>query len=623
MLRKFTSVSLVALLLFNMVFTATIFAESGETDVSIDPKQMQENVNGLSNMMQQLEEYAISVIQEGSIDNPLGSGSEFSNHQQAAKEHAETWLYDINNQMFEVVSDIVDYSNDFDTMYNQARGLIDQLPDVNASQELITLLSDLKGKISEKLVTVDQVQPKLTNFNNTLSDDISLFQDDYNEAQSQISHEQNQIILLQKDIDDLNAKMEEQTPVTICNYFGCTVTWVDKYNNYDLTQEISDDQQKINEANEKIDQLRQFQSQVQNLIDNISTVANTLTLINIRDAWEALDYNFELLINVLNKTDVEDQPILLRPQMDQANSRWQDIEQIALALQEGMIYNDPFNKLAFQPLDDFNKNKSSVTATNESLYGQQVWKIEAEGLDGYRQNVNAKVNENPKNSAYTFSIWLKADDEHIVTLRLRNKEKTEGGQQSFTVTTEWEKYDITAPFELDSDSLSIYFYPAGFEYGNQGYVYASGVSLTEKKQLLDSPNDFTKDYLSYWYKDTLVEKTTVPSPVGENTTVNKITPSDLNNKIYQETEIDPVGKTYTFGIWLKADKPHTSTMKVQNADYSESKSISINVTNEWQYFEVSKNFTNHSDKVTVLLWPGGYNKTTDSVYAWGASLVGE
>nr|WP_276609517.1 HBL/NHE enterotoxin family protein [Chengkuizengella sediminis] len=609
-----------------MVFTATTFAESGEAGVSIDPKQMQDNVNVLSNMMQQLEEYAISVLQEGSIDDPLGSGSEFSNHQQAAKEHAETWLYDINNQMFEVVSDIVDYSNDFDIMYNQAKGLIDQLPDdVNASQELITLLSDLKGEISEKLVTVDQVQPKLTDFNNTLSADVSLFQDDYNEAESQISHEQNQIVLLQNDIDDLNAKMEEQTPVTICNYFGCTVTWVDKYDNNQLQQEISDDEAKINDANVKIKLLRNFQSQVQNLIDNISTVANTLTLINIRDAWEALDYNFELLINVLNKTDVEDQPILLRPQMDQANSRWQDIEQIALALQDSIIYNDPLNILAFQSLDQFKTNESLITASNESLHGQQVWKVETSEGKYQDENVYYNIIENPKKLAYTFSIWLKADDEHTVTLGLRNNEQTEGGQQSFTVTTEWKKYEVTAPFELDSDHLVVYLYPTGYDVENQGYVYASGVSLTKKKQLLDSPNDFTKGYLSYWYKDTIVEKTKELSPVMTypDTSVNKITPTGLNNKIYQETEIDPVGKTYKFGIWLKADQPHTSTIKVQNADYSESKSISINVTKDWQYFEVSKEFTNHSDKVTVLLWPGGYNYTTDSVYAWGASLVGE
>ncbi|NDI33239.1 phage head spike fiber domain-containing protein [Chengkuizengella sediminis] len=271
----------------------------------------------------------------------------------------------------------------------------------------------------------------------------------------------------------------------------------------------------------------------------------------------------------------------------------------------------------------FNTNKSIITTTNDLLDGQKVWKVETEGLEDYRQNINFKVNQNPINKAYTFSIWLKADDEHTVTLRLRNKEKTEGGQQSFTVTTDWKKYEITAPFELDSESLSLFMYPAGFDFGNQGYVYASGVELTENTQLLDSPNDFTKDYLSYWYKNTNVEKTSEPSPAGDNSTVNKITPINVNNSIYQHTEVDPSGKTYTFGIWLKADQPHNSTIKIQNANYSEAEAQSINVTTDWQYFEVTKDFKNQSDNVTVIIWPGEYNGTTDSVYAWGASLIEE
>ncbi|MDP5276478.1 endonuclease/exonuclease/phosphatase family protein [Chengkuizengella axinellae] len=273
-------------------------------------------------------------------------------------------------------------------------------------------------------------------------------------------------------------------------------------------------------------------------------------------------------------------------------------------------------------IGNFNAYKTIIT-TGETWDEQKVWKIQTKGEENFRQNVNYKVMENPKNSVYTFSVWLKADDEHTVTLRLRNKEKTEGGQQSFTITTDWKKYEITAPFEKNSESLSLYFYPAGYDFGSQGYVYASRVELKEKEQYLNSANDFTKDALNQWYTNTIVENTAEPGPIGGETTANIITPTKVNDSIYQHTEVDPEGKSYTFGIWLKADEPHQARIKIQNEDFSESENRVIEVTKDWQYFEVSMAFANSSDKVTVLLWPGDYNGSTDSVYAWGASLVEE
>ncbi|MDP5272899.1 phage head spike fiber domain-containing protein [Chengkuizengella axinellae] len=271
-------------------------------------------------------------------------------------------------------------------------------------------------------------------------------------------------------------------------------------------------------------------------------------------------------------------------------------------------------------IGNFNTYHTNTARTTELIHGEKVWKIVTEGSRDYRQNVNFKVLGDPENKVYTFSVWLRADEEHTVTLRLRNKEKTEGGQQSFTVSTEWKKYEITAPFEMSSESLSLYLYPAGYDIGNNGSVYAAGVELLKSNQLLKSSNDFSA---FHWWTNATVEERNEPAPIGNDTTVNVISPININNSIYQEIDINPAGKTYTFGIWLKADESHKARIKIQNENFSESEDRVVNVTTEWQYFEVTKKFTNQSDKLTVILWPGDYNGNTDTVYAWGASLIKE
>ncbi|MDP5272900.1 phage head spike fiber domain-containing protein [Chengkuizengella axinellae] len=175
-------------------------------------------------------------------------------------------------------------------------------------------------------------------------------------------------------------------------------------------------------------------------------------------------------------------------------------------------------------------------------------------------------------------------------------------------------YEVEVSYQFDHGNNN-------FTYGpDQGTEFFVNVAIpSESNQLLHSPNDFTG---SRWWTTTLVEASSESSPIG-NDTVNLITPEKINNSIYQQKNINPEGKTYTFGIWLKADQSHKARIKIQNAGNSESENKVVDVTTDWQYFEVTKEFTNSSDKVTVLLWPGDYNGTTDSVYAWGASLIEE
>ncbi|OEH91152.1 phage head spike fiber domain-containing protein [Bacillus solimangrovi] len=152
-------------------------------------------------------------------------------------------------------------------------------------------------------------------------------------------------------------------------------------------------------------------------------------------------------------------------------------------------------------------------------------------------------------------------------------------------------------------------------------IYENGLRIPEQN-LLDqySFNDFTD---SSWSKnDVSVGFTSVTAPDGSP--AQKLTPATNKSGIQQYVNINSDGNKYTFGIWLKADEPHQAQIKVQNKNNSESTGVKVDVTTDWQYFSVTseKPFSTN-DGVTVVLWPGAYNGTTDYVYASGAKLIKE
>ncbi|MDX8365360.1 phage head spike fiber domain-containing protein [Cytobacillus sp. IB215665] len=152
-------------------------------------------------------------------------------------------------------------------------------------------------------------------------------------------------------------------------------------------------------------------------------------------------------------------------------------------------------------------------------------------------------------------------------------------------------------------------------------IYQNGLRIPEQN-LLDqySINDFT--HSSWSNTDVSVSYGSVTAP--DSTLAQKLTPASVNKGVQQYVDINSDGNKYTFGVWLKADEPHDAQIKIQNHNNTESTGIKVEVTTDWQYFSVTsdKPFTTNGG-VTVVLWPGAYNGTTDSVYAWGAELIKE
>lgn len=101
---------------------------------------------------------------------------------------------------------------------------------------------------------------------------------------------------------------------------------------------------------------------------------------------------------------------------------------------------------------------------------------------------------------------------------------------------------------------------------------------------------------------------------------DKLAPTILNGTITQLYTTNPAGKTYTFSVWLKADVQHDATIKIQNNDVTEAYDTTVQVTTNWQRFSISGEFTLSKTGVQAVLWPGGYNGTTNAVYVWGAQL---
>ncbi|MDP5273906.1 hypothetical protein [Chengkuizengella axinellae] len=208
-----------------------------------------------------------------------------------------------------------------------------------------------------------------------------------------------------------------------------------------------------------------------------------------------------------------------------------------------------------------------------------------------------------------------------VTVELYQHNNYEGRKSTFT---SHDRFLIDNNIgDNSTSSLKVYETPGDETHNDDDQYENKGVevlNVPNDLQLLDSPNDFS---FSSWYNGG-VEIQDIDGVVATSEgsyPFQELTPTNMNSSIYQNLSLNPKDKTYTFGIWLRADEPHKANIKVQNADFSESNGVKVDVTTEWQYFEVSQEFTERSDKVTVVVWPGGYNETTNSVYAFGASLI--
>ncbi|MFS1519441.1 PA14 domain-containing protein [Bacillus sp. SCS-151] len=114
-----------------------------------------------------------------------------------------------------------------------------------------------------------------------------------------------------------------------------------------------------------------------------------------------------------------------------------------------------------------------------SVNGERVLKLSVPGNSGLSYLRN-DVNINPQGKEYTFSVWLRADEEQLVTLRIRNAEKDELEDVDVLVTSDWAKYEVSQFFDAESSFIRTTIYPNGKDSNPKGEttVYAYGAELT-------------------------------------------------------------------------------------------------------------------------------------------------
>ncbi|MEI5907695.1 hypothetical protein WAK64_11580 [Bacillus spongiae] len=133
-------------------------------------------------------------------------------------------------------------------------------------------------------------------------------------------------------------------------------------------------------------------------------------------------------------------------------------------------------------IDDFKTTGVTKMPIDETVYGAPAYQLTADREDK-TDYLNYTVNGNFQGTTQTFSVWLKADQEQTATLRFRSDLKDllyepDDHQVDIQVTDEWKEYEITVPFQLDSEFMRATIYPAGRESGT-GSIYAANPQIID------------------------------------------------------------------------------------------------------------------------------------------------
>jgi hypothetical protein len=128
-------------------------------------------------------------------------------------------------------------------------------------------------------------------------------------------------------------------------------------------------------------------------------------------------------------------------------------------------------------------------------------------------------------------------------------------------------------------------------------------SLLQRRNLFSYSEDLTN---AVWSSSTTVEESPVAGPNGH--AAWRLTPAANDQAINQlcaTTEI--LGITTTFSAKVRADTPHVATLRVhEGAAASQSEHLDINVTTDWQLFELPVTWTVTGNSIRAYIYPKEY-----------------
>ncbi|MEI5907693.1 carbohydrate binding domain-containing protein [Bacillus spongiae] len=194
-------------------------------------------------------------------------------------------------------------------------------------------------------------------------------------------------------------------------------------------------------------------------------------------------------------------------------------------------------------------------------------------------------------------------------------------------TLDWDKKgERLSDIEFGTRDIAMAMYSDSNQNIYYGFKNSNPLKLNE--DVVENVSDSADEKYYSRFSDTDWQNSGITIDDGSLTAPNgtpsqKLTQTELNGRIQQFVDIDSDGKTYTFGVWMKADEPHQAQIKIQNRHNTESTGIKVDVTTDWKYFSVTSDQPfSTNDGVTAVLWPSAYNNgATNSVYVWGTELI--
>ncbi|MDP5273633.1 Vps62-related protein [Chengkuizengella axinellae] len=273
------------------------------------------------------------------------------------------------------------------------------------------------------------------------------------------------------------------------------------------------------------------------------------------------------------------------------------------------------------PLDftNYNTSAQSEITPKPTEDKDEVFELSALGSDT-KDYVNKTIYINPQGNTYTFGVWLKTTDGSMnqqVSLRLRSQGNLNGGNGdhdflvTFNVTNEWTYYSVSETFDEAADWIRTTIYPVGYQ-NSIGNVLASKPLIVQDMDFTSfNPSDFSEITPT---SDVDKESSFELSALGIDTT-------DYMNRTFY---INPDGKTFTFGVWLKTlngSTNQTVSLRLrsqgnQNGGNGDNDQlVTFDVTDVWAYYTVTERFDVSANWIRTTIYPNGKQNGTGSILA--------
>lgn len=183
--------------------------QNGQTIHSLGPEALKQALLKTGSNMLIMDLYALTILKQENIEfKSVGTlyslqKDKITQHQVKAKENAKLWLDILKGQIHTINQNIITYDSRFQSYYNTLIKAIQN----EEKDTVITGVSNLYGEINKYGQELSVVLDNLKKYKTRLSQDTHYFRDDAENVKSTLTHNNNNIPLLNKKIQECQAKL--------------------------------------------------------------------------------------------------------------------------------------------------------------------------------------------------------------------------------------------------------------------------------------------------------------------------------------------------------------------------------------------------------------------------------